>query len=158
MWKQPEASSLHLTKMVSYPDRSASNADSPNTVCKTFLSTETIFKETPVELIHKLHFFLLCFCFQGCCVPPKLGIAIFISALMIITDFCHLSSIIHVLLQCILLDAHEGMFVCMYPLNGFVITKSSISHGHRHTHLPEKAQLSQMCQMSVAVALHSSIS
>lgn len=54
MWKQPEASSLHLTKMVSYPDRSASNADSPNTVCKTFLSAKTIFKETPVELIHKL--------------------------------------------------------------------------------------------------------
>lgn len=117
MGKQPEVSSLHLTKMVSYPDGSVSNADSPDTAYLTFLSAETIFKETPVELIYKLHFFFLCFCFQGCCISPKAEIANFFPALMIIIGFCHLSKIIHVLLQYILLDAHGDMFVYMYPLN-----------------------------------------
>ena len=127
--------------MVSYPGRSVSNADSPNTVYLTFLSVETIFKETPVELIYKLHFFLLCFCFQGCCVSPKLEIAISFSALMITIVFCHLSKIIRILLQYILLDARGGMFVYMYPLNEFVTTKLSIFHGHRHAQLPAKSSV-----------------
>lgn len=141
--------------MVSYLDRSVSNADTPTTVYLTFLSAETIFKETPFELIYKLHFFLLFLFPRLLCIPQNRDCYFFFCTN---NHYCFLSSIKNnTCSPTVYTTRCTWRYVCVYV--SFICHPQNCqsSMDTDILNFQQKALVSLLCQISVAVSLHSSI-